>query len=125
MLTERPDPHDVALACLSELAASAEQLHRSINRLSYEAGTTNGDGGNGRVYQRTLSLERRVEMVEDISSAVKTLARDGHRFRRAQARALYEEGLTMAQLAMVFGVSRQRVSVLLRDARESHPGSPA
>lgn len=111
----------MALACLSELAASADQLHRSLSRFSYQVRTPGRDGENGRAYERMLSLERRMEMVEDISSAVKTLVRDGHRFRRAQARALYEEGLTMAQLAVVFGVSRQRVSALLRDADGTGP----
>ena len=32
----------------------------------------------------------------------------------AEARALHDEGLTMAEIAALFGVSRQRVSALLR-----------
>ena len=35
-----------------------------------------------------------------------------------EARAMYAEGLTMAQLAAVLGVSRQRVSTLLRDTSD-------
>ena len=38
--------------------------------------------------------------------------------RRAEARALYAEGLTMEQIAERFGVTRQRVSTLLRTAHE-------
>jgi DNA-binding transcriptional regulator LsrR (DeoR family) len=38
--------------------------------------------------------------------------------RRAEARALYAEGLTMDQIAERFGVTRQRVSALLRKARD-------
>lgn len=42
-------------------------------------------------------------------------------YRRTQARALYEEGLTMAQLGRLLGVSRQRVAVLLGEKSEK-PG---
>jgi DNA-directed RNA polymerase specialized sigma24 family protein len=38
----------------------------------------------------------------------------GARVRRAEAKALYAEGLTMEQIAKSFGVTRQRVSALLR-----------
>jgi DNA-directed RNA polymerase specialized sigma24 family protein len=38
----------------------------------------------------------------------------GANVRRAEAHALYTEGLTMEQIAERFGVSRQRVSTLLR-----------
>ena len=40
----------------------------------------------------------------------------GSRLRRAQANALYAEGLSMHQIARLFQVSRQRVSALLRAA---------
>jgi hypothetical protein len=38
----------------------------------------------------------------------------GANVRRAEAKALYAEGLTMEQIAHSFGVTRQRVSALLR-----------
>jgi hypothetical protein len=38
--------------------------------------------------------------------------------RRAEARTLYNEGLTMRDIAEVFGVSRQRVAVLMRPPAE-------
>jgi hypothetical protein len=39
--------------------------------------------------------------------------------RRAQARALYDEGMTMAQLGRLLGVTRQRIAVLLSDKRRA------
>jgi predicted transcriptional regulator len=42
-----------------------------------------------------------------------TLSGSGGALRRAEARALYAEGLSMDKIADVFGVSRQRVSSLL------------
>jgi DNA-directed RNA polymerase sigma subunit (sigma70/sigma32) len=40
----------------------------------------------------------------------------GTRVRRMEARALHCEGLTMEEIAKLFGVTRQRVSALLHDA---------
>jgi hypothetical protein len=39
--------------------------------------------------------------------------------RRKQARALYEEGMTMAQLGRLLGVTRQRIAVLLGKRQEA------
>ena len=36
------------------------------------------------------------------------------RLRRAQAAALHDEGLTMDRIAELFGVTRQRISQILR-----------
>ena len=54
-----------------------------------------------------------VQLLTDSSTALDTC---GAQVRRAEAEALYEEGLTMEQIAEVFGVTRQRVSALLRRA---------
>ncbi len=42
----------------------------------------------------------------------------GGTVRRAEAKALYAEGRTMEEIAKTFGVTRQRVSTLLRKASE-------
>jgi len=38
--------------------------------------------------------------------------------RRRQARALHDEGMTMAELGRLLGVTRQRIAVLLDDERK-------
>ena len=105
---------DEALTCLAELAAVSGELHRRISEFSSWALAV-VQQAPGLTYSRALPLHRRVAMTGQISEAIKALSRDGNKFRRLEARALYEEGLTMAQLAAVFGVSRQRVSILLRE----------
>jgi transposase len=40
----------------------------------------------------------------------------GNRVRRTEARALHGEGMTMDEIAKLFGVTRQRISALLRDS---------
>lgn len=112
---DRPLAEDEALTCLAELAAVSGELYRRISEFSTWARAVNQQSP-GMTYSRALSLDRRVAMTGQISEAIKVLSRDGNKFRRLEARALYEEGLTMAQLAAVFGVSRQRVSILLREA---------
>jgi len=52
-----------------------------------------------------------VQLLTESSAALDTC---GANVRRAEAEALYAEGLTMEQIAERFGVTRQRVSALLR-----------
>jgi hypothetical protein len=54
-----------------------------------------------------------VQLLTESSVALDT---SGANVRRAEAHALYAEGLTMEQIAERFGVTRQRVSTLLRKA---------
>jgi AraC-like DNA-binding protein len=104
---------DVALACLRQLAAASEALHSSASHFLRSADSA--EWTEGLAYRQIMPLRRRLEMIEQISATLRELTRNGHLFRRVEARALYAEGLTMAQLATVFGVSRQRVSALLRE----------
>ena len=57
-----------------------------------------------------------VQLITDSSTALDLRGAD---VRRAEARALYDEGLTMEQIAERFGVTRQRVSTLLRRKHKS------
>ena len=57
-----------------------------------------------------------VQLLTESSIALDTGGAD---VRRAEARALYAEGLTMEQIAQRFGVTRQRVSTLLRKNHQS------
>jgi hypothetical protein len=52
-----------------------------------------------------------VQLLTESSTALDSC---GASVRRAEAKALYAEGLTMEQIAKSFGVTRQRVSALLR-----------
>jgi hypothetical protein len=56
-------------------------------------------------------------LVQLVTESKKTLDGLGARVRRAEALALHKEGMTMEGIAERFGVTRQRVSALLREAR--------
>ena len=104
---------DLALVCLRQLAAASHELNASAGQFLRSMDTA--EWTEGLTYRQIMPLRRRLDMIERISTTLRELNRNGHLFRRVEARALYAEGLTMAQLASVFGVSRQRVSALLRE----------
>ena len=57
----------------------------------------------------------RPSVVELLTTSVEDLHISGGRFRRAHAKALRAEGLTIRQIAECFGVTHQRVSALIRN----------
>jgi DNA invertase Pin-like site-specific DNA recombinase len=68
----------------------------------------------GTGYREIVPAERPPLIVELLSDSAHDLEAAGARVRRAEARALHDEGMTMEAIAGHFRVSRQRVSVLLR-----------
>jgi hypothetical protein len=70
----------------------------------------------GRSYREIVEAATGDLSVQLITEATQVLDEFGARVRRAEALALYGEGMTMEEIAEKFGVTRQRVSALLRDA---------
>ena len=68
----------------------------------------------GRPLREVVPQEEQPLIVRMLSESARVLDEYGSRVRRLEARALYREGLTMDEIARLFGVSRQRVSALLR-----------
>ena len=62
---------------------------------------------------RDMHVDDGVPIVEALSSAQERLNAAAGRFRRATVATLHDEGMTAAEIARIFGVSRQRVSSLL------------
>jgi len=73
----------------------------------------------GLSYREIESGVERPLIVELTRDNLAALVEAGSRLRRAEARALHAEGMTMEQIAELFGVTRQRVSALLRSDREN------
>jgi DNA-directed RNA polymerase specialized sigma24 family protein len=72
----------------------------------------------GAPYAEIVSVNDGPLIVQLVTQSSTALDVSGASVRRAEARALYAEGLTMDQIAERFGVTRQRVTALLRKARE-------
>jgi hypothetical protein len=71
----------------------------------------------GLQYSDTVSNEDGPLIVQLLTESSTALHTCGANVRRAEAQALHDEGMTMEQIAERFGVTRQRVSALLRKAR--------
>ena len=72
----------------------------------------------GASYAEVVSIRDGPLIVQLLTESSKALDTSGASVRRAEAQALHAEGMTMEQIADRFGVTRQRVSTLLRKARE-------
>ena len=80
----------------------------------------------GRPWLEIVTGEARPLVVESISTVLASLATAGHAWRLEQASALQGEDVSINRIAALFGVTRQRISALLRerDAGERRGGEP-
>ncbi len=97
---------DMAAAARDNAARSLEIQERAQGLLSsLESGVSLVDH---------VRDEPRPLMVELVSANMAALETAGARLRAAQATALRAEGLTIEAIAELFGVTRQRISALLK-----------
>src|SRR5687768_17031123 len=114
--TRRADAVLEALEALdAALVAHVELSSRMRERITHV--TAERDGG--ATYREIVEGEPGPLLVEMLTEASQSLDAAGAAVRRAETRALYDEGLTMEEIASRFHVSRQRVSALLREERRS------
>lgn len=106
-LLEALDSFVLALEASSERTARALEKAKRFRRLREQ----------GLSCREIVAGSERPLMVELATSNLDALYEAGGRFRREEAEALHRDGLTMDRIAELFGVSRQRVSALLRQAR--------
>ena len=93
---------------LDENIERAERMKRRIEELEDAC-------AGGRPIREIVPEEKTPPLVKLLTESSGALHEHGSRVRRTEARTLYAEGLTMEQIARLFGVTRQRVSVLLRE----------
>jgi DNA-directed RNA polymerase sigma subunit (sigma70/sigma32) len=70
----------------------------------------------GRSFKEIVEAKDGPLLVQLLTESGRAIDHHGARVRRTEALALYDEGMTMEQIAERFGVTRQRVSALLREA---------
>lgn len=106
---------DETLSELDHLIVALDENARAIEVIRERADGLRQRRAAGETWAEIVPTEERPLVVEVLSANLNRLAEAGSRFRRAEARALHREGMTMDRIAALFGVSRQRVSALLRD----------
>ena len=72
-----------------------------------------------------IQEEPRPLMVEMITMNIEALQSLGSRLRQAEARALRADGVTMEEIAQLFGVTRQRISALLKQGEDDSAERPS
>ena len=107
------DPFDRALGDLERtLNANAQRMAQIKRRIA----EIRRQRSAGRSYREIVEATKGDLLVRLSTEATQALDEFGARVRRREALALYGEGMTMEEIAKKFGVTRQRVSALLRDA---------
>ena len=93
---------------LEENIDRAHRMKRRIDELEEAC-------ADGRPIKKIVPDEKTPVLVQLLTESAEALQEHGSRVRRTEARTLHAEGLTMEQIARLFGVTRQRVSALLRE----------
>ncbi len=95
-------------------AERSRQLQRRARRLRQRLHA-------GESLVELVEAEDAPRMVELISANMATLETAGAEFRAAEALALRAHGLTIEAIAELFGVTRQRISALLKQKTAAQP----
>jgi hypothetical protein len=103
-----------ALADLDQALGDSVEMTRRMKERIAELRAADAEG---RSLREIVPKEKAPLIVQLLTENTNLLHAYGHRVRRTEARALHAEGMTMEEIAKLFGVTRQRVSALLRNAR--------
>lgn len=108
---EPPDPVLAALHELEDVLAETSKRNETARR---RADAIRELRERGLSYREIVPMEDRPLIVELLTHTLYDLSTASSNFRKVEARALYSEGLTMAEIAELFGVTRQRIAAILR-----------
>ena len=106
---------DAAERALADLVTELDRCIEELQRARDRAEKLIGERRSGRPWLEIVTGEDRPLIVERISTVLSGLASAGHVWRREQAAALQREQVSINRIAALFGVTRQRISALLRE----------
>lgn len=121
MSAARQDAADRALAAL---ITKIQHVRQELGDAGERALELQELRRQGQSWFEIVSGEERPLIVEQISSAIASLATTGGLWRRDQATALHSEGVSINRIAALYGVTRQRISALLHDRPEAADPTP-
>jgi predicted HTH domain antitoxin len=115
-VTDRPAAMapDAAAQALEDLTAELTVCIDGLQQALHRAEQLQAQRQSGQSWLDIVSTESRPLIVERITQALESLTTKGSRWRREQARALLAEGVSINRIAALFGVTRQRISALVR-----------
>jgi DNA-directed RNA polymerase sigma subunit (sigma70/sigma32) len=103
------------MQALDELDRALDQNLEMIQRMRERIVEIRGARDRGLPLSAIVPNEKTPLIVQLLTESTNLLHSYGNRVRRTEARALHREGMTMDEIAKLFGVTRQRVSALLRE----------
>jgi hypothetical protein len=106
---------DVAERALVELVVEIDRCMDELVQARARAERLLVERRSGRAWLDVVTGEHRPLIVERISIVLAALSTAGHTWRREQAAALQAERVSINRIAALFGVTRQRISALLRE----------
>jgi hypothetical protein len=119
------EPGDVAQRALEHLVDELDRCIDELTQARTRAEKLLRDRRSGGAWLDIVTGEARPLVVERISTVLAALSAAGHDWRREQARALQGEQVSINRIAALFGVTRQRISALVREQDDAGPDEPA
>jgi predicted XRE-type DNA-binding protein len=110
-----PDP---VLEALHSLVEAINRNVEASRQAIAQASTIEELRSRGLPYRDIVDEAGTPLVVQLVTENLDRLRIHGAQLRQAQAAALHGEGLTMEEIAVLFGVTRQRISALLRSSRQ-------
>lgn len=104
---------DEVLDALDAVVRALADCERHIADALTRAAAVRAERAGGASWAEIYGGAEAPLVLELMTAVLAALSDTGSVLRRAEARALYDEGLSMDKIARLFGVSRQRVSSLL------------
>ena len=106
---------DAASDALADLVTELDRCVEELTKARSRAEHLLRERRSGRAWLEIVTGEDRPLVVERISTVLASLATVGHTWRREQAAALQREDVSINRIAALFGVTRQRISALLKE----------
>ena len=113
-MTGHDTPIKRLIGALTDIEAAARDNAERSRQLQRRAHTLRRQLQAGESLVELIEAEDTPRMVELISTNMAILETAGAEFRAAEALALRAHGLTIEAIAELFGVTRQRISALLK-----------
>ena len=110
---------DPVAGSLRDLVDMLDANLERIAQIKHRVAEIQRQRSDGMSYTEIVHAAKPPLLVQLITKNREMLDEHGARVRRAEALALHQEGMTMEEIAGRFGVTRQRVSTLLREARRA------
>lgn len=122
--TSAPTPPDGADRALADLVTELDRCVDELVQARARADTLLRHRREGTAWLDVVTTEARPLIVERISTVLAGLSAAGHTWRREQAAALQAEQISINRIAALFGVTRQRISALLKEGGQADAPDP-